>query len=67
MQEGATIYIATDERDKKFFNPLKEHYNIWFLDDFMKELEGVNKNFYGMIDQLVASRGRQFYGCWHST
>jgi len=67
LQEGATVYIATDERDKKFFGPLKEHYNVFFLDDFKKELEGVNKNYYGMIDQLVASRGRLFFGCWHST
>jgi len=24
-------------------------------------------NYYGMIDQLVASRGRLFFGCWFST
>ena len=24
-------------------------------------------NYYGMIDQLVASRGRVFFGCWFST
>jgi hypothetical protein len=24
-------------------------------------------NYYGMIDQLVASRGTLFYGCWFST
>ena len=38
-----------------------------FLNDFPSELEGVNSNFYGMIDQLVASRGRTFFGCYHST
>jgi GDP-fucose protein O-fucosyltransferase len=27
----------------------------------------VTANYYGMIDQLVASRGRIFYGCWFST
>uniref|UniRef100_A0A7S2YL06 Uncharacterized protein n=1 Tax=Entomoneis paludosa TaxID=265537 RepID=A0A7S2YL06_9STRA len=27
----------------------------------------VNPNFYGMIDQLVASRGKFFFGCWQST
>jgi len=27
----------------------------------------VNTNYYGMIDQLVASRGRVFFGCWFST
>ena len=98
LPEGATIYIATDERDKKFFGPLREHYNILLMDDFKDELAGVNKNFFGMIgtsnfaferlvmkihylltcfqlpsyfgkmtDQLVASRGRMFFGCWHST
>ena len=34
MREGATVYIATDERDKMFFDPLKLHYNVLFLDDF---------------------------------
>ena len=24
-------------------------------------------NYYGMIDQLVASRGKAFFGCWFST
>ena len=67
LVEGATIYIATDERDKKFFNVLREHYDVLFMDDFLPQLEGVNKNHYGMIDQLVASRGRIFFGCWHST
>mmetsp|Transcript_27904 Transcript_27904/g.65603 ORF Transcript_27904/g.65603 Transcript_27904/m.65603 type:complete len:117 (-) Transcript_27904:72-422(-) len=39
----------------------------FFLDDFMDELKGVNSNYYGMIDQLVASRGRLFFGCFFST
>lgn len=58
LTPNSTIFIATDERDKKFFDPLREHYDILFLDDFKKELEGVNTNYYGMIDQLIASRGR---------
>ena len=67
IQEGATVFIATDERNKKFFDPLRNHFNVFFLDDFQTELEGVNTNYFGMIDQLVASRGRLFFGCWHST
>merc|ERR1712183_405455 len=46
---------------------MKEIYDMLFLDDFKKELEGVNSNYHGMIDQLVASRGRLFFGCWFST
>jgi hypothetical protein len=64
---NSTIFIATDERDKKFFQPLRDRYDIWFLDDFAEELEGVNTNYYGMIDQLVASKGRIFFGCFFST
>lgn len=67
LEVNSTIFIATDERDKNFFAPFREKYNVLFLDDFMDELKGVNTNYYGMIDQLVASRGRNFFGCWHST
>jgi len=63
-----TLYIATDERKKSFFKPIVDQYaNVFFLDDFQQELEGVNTNYYGMIDQLIASRGRVFFGCWFST
>ena len=49
---GDTVYIATDERDKSFFDPLKEHYDVVFLDDFVEAMgKQVNTNYYGMIDQ----------------
>ena len=68
LTPNSTIFIATDERDKKFFDPFREAgYDILFLDDFMDKLKDVNTNYYGMIDQLIASRGRIFFGCWHST
>jgi hypothetical protein len=67
LTPNTTIFIATDERDKTFFDPLREHYDLLFLDDFKDVLEGVNTNYYGMIDQLVASRGRIFFGCWFSS
>jgi GDP-fucose protein O-fucosyltransferase len=48
IPDGATLYMATDERDKSFFSPLKEHYDLVFLDDFHDEaLVGINTNFYG--------------------
>jgi GDP-fucose protein O-fucosyltransferase len=63
-----TVYMATDERDKDFFQPLKDYYDLVFLDDFHDEaLIGINTNYYGMIDQLVATRSRVFMGCWFST
>jgi hypothetical protein len=67
LEEGGLIYIATDERDKTFFDPFKKYYDIVFLDDFKHVLKGVNENYYGMLDQLVASKGRVFYGTFFST
>ena len=55
------------ERNKKFFDPLREKYDLLFLDDFAHLLKGVNTNYFGMMDQLIASRGRIFFGCWFST
>jgi len=46
VADGTTIYIATDEREKKFFNIFREHYNVYFLDDFKHLLEDVNTNYY---------------------
>jgi len=65
--EGGTVFVATDEKNKDFFKPLREHYDLCFLDDFKHLFEGVNTNMYGMLDQLVASRGRVFYGTYFST
>lgn len=68
LKEGDTVYLATDERDKGFFDPLKAVYDVVFLDDFIDDMgKQVNTNYYGMVDQLVASRGRTFFGCWFST
>jgi len=66
--EGATLYVATDERNKDFFEPFKQHYDLVFLDDFIQEaIPELNTNYYGMIDQLVAYKSRKFYGTWWST
>jgi hypothetical protein len=67
LTENKTVYVATDERDKSFFDPLRKHYDLVFLDDFKHELEGVNSNLFNMLDQLIASRGNVFVGCWFST
>jgi hypothetical protein len=69
--DGRTIYVATDEKNKTYFDPLRKHYHLLFLDDFVKEngdlLGDLNVNYYGMVDQLVASRGKIFYGAFFST
>eukprot|EP00986_Skeletonema_menzelii_P005115 scaffold1811_cov145-Skeletonema_menzelii.AAC.6 len=67
LQEKATVFVATDHQGKPFFKPLADHFDLVFLKDFKEELKDVNTNYFGMIDQLVASRGRVFFGCYHST
>jgi len=69
FRDNEIIYIATDERDKSFFDPIKEHTQIKFLDDYweMAKLGDLDPNYMGMIDTIVASRGRVFGGTFRST
>jgi hypothetical protein len=70
IEEGRVVYVGTDERDKQFFKPLIEDagWNVLFLDDFLDDVgDSIDPHYYGMIDQLVVSRGDRFFGCWFST
>ena len=67
LKEGSMLYIATDEKDKDFFNELKKHYQVSFMDDYMDLIKDVNPNYYGMLDQLIAYKGEVFFGTWFST
>ena len=66
LNTNSTIFIATDEKNKAFFDPLRKHYHLYFLDDFKHLLPDVSPNFYGMMDQLIASKGRAFFGSYLS-
>lgn len=69
FRESEIIYIATDEKSRDFFEPLAKHYTLRFLSDF-SDVAGLNEldpSFMGMIDTIVASRGRLFVGTWFST
>lgn len=67
IPDGSTVYIATDEGNKTFFDPFRKHYNLLFLDHFQDQMQSINRNYYGMLDQLVASRGEIFWGAFYST
>ena len=56
------LFVATDERDKSFYDPLEKHDTFFFLDDFLDQIKGINSNYFGMIDQLIASQGRSNEG-----
>mmetsp|Transcript_7537 Transcript_7537/g.16351 ORF Transcript_7537/g.16351 Transcript_7537/m.16351 type:complete len:658 (+) Transcript_7537:255-2228(+) len=66
---GEVIYVATDEKDKAFFEPMKKHYNLHFLNEYSEAagLDKLDPNYAGMIDTIVASRSRLFVGTWFST
>jgi GDP-fucose protein O-fucosyltransferase len=57
LPENGTVFIATDERDKSFFEPLRAHYDVLFLDDFHDALGAqLNSNYFGTSKQI-------FYSC----
>ncbi|KAG1359622.1 hypothetical protein COCNU_08G010680 [Cocos nucifera] len=45
IDDGRHLYIATNEPDTSFFDPLKDKYTVHFLDDF-KDLWGENSEWY---------------------
>ena len=67
--EGELLFIATDERNKTFFDPIKKHHDLRFLDDYFEvgNLSALDPYFLGMVDTIVASHGRTFAGTWFST
>jgi hypothetical protein len=67
LTPGRTVYIATDEKDKSYFQPMSNVYDVVFLDNFKAELGNLNTNFYAFVDQLVAARGKVFFGVYLST
>jgi hypothetical protein len=62
-----TIYIATDETDIAFFEPLRQHHTVLFLNDFHHLIADIDPNYYGMIEQLVCAKGDKFVGTYYST
>jgi hypothetical protein len=67
LTPNTTVYVGTDERNRTFFKPLADNYDIVFLDDFKHLVKDVNSNYMGMLDQLVTSRARIFFGCFFSS
>ena len=69
FKNNEIVYIATDERDTSFFLPLAKHYRLRFLSNFTESagLNELDPNIMGMVDTIIASRGRIFVGTWFST
>ncbi|KAK1748218.1 GDP-fucose protein O-fucosyltransferase family protein [Skeletonema marinoi] len=70
FEKNEILYIATDEKDKTFFEPFRRAgYTLRFLDDFkqLAGLQDLDPNHMGMLETVVASRGRKFSGTFRST
>lgn len=64
ISKSYPLYIATDEKDKNIFNFLRADFDLFFLDDFSKDL----KNYESMcLDQIVCSEAEVFLGSRFST
>lgn len=61
------LYIATDEKNKTFFKPLQSAYHTVFLSDYLHLVEGINANYYALIEQLILARSDIFIGTHYST
>ncbi|MQL73231.1 hypothetical protein Taro_005576 [Colocasia esculenta] len=61
VNDGRDLYIATNEEDTSFFDPLRDRYNIHFLDDF-KELWGENSDWYAETKALNNGLGVELDG-----
>ena len=67
IEPNSTLFVASDEPNESFFVNLKEKHRVYFLKDFQNVLEGINPNYNGMIEQVVAARGEVFFGTFFST
>ena len=69
------LYIATDELDATFFDPvLRRHPHTFIWRDFFEEKGGnvlkgmtIPDKYVGMIEQVICACGRVFVGTSHST
>lgn len=73
IPEGADLYIATDENDKQLFQKdfvdvFAKRYKVHMFDDYAKYIKNVApKNWIGVIEQIICSRGEIFVGTKLST
>eukprot|EP00903_Cladosiphon_okamuranus_P015678 g14476.t1 len=69
LRDNEVVYVATDERDLTQFEPFHKHVRVKFMSDYYERagVSELNPNLLGMLDQIIASHGRTFTGCWLST
>ncbi|KAG5545833.1 hypothetical protein RHGRI_018104 [Rhododendron griersonianum] len=66
IDDGRNLYIATDEADTSFFDPLKDKYSTHFLDEY-KDLWDQNSEWYGDTMKLNNGNPVEFDGYMRSS
>ena len=67
IPEGSYLYISTDVVNKKELGILNDKYKIFILKDVINLIKCDNEDFYGLIEQIICSRGEKFIGTKLST
>ena len=69
IPRNSILYIATDHKEKQFFEPLKEIYSLVFYDDIRSQLEldEFNVNWIPIIEQFICTRSIKFVSNKFST
>jgi hypothetical protein len=65
---GSRLYIASDEKRREFFDDLRPHYEICFLEDFKSLLQSpMHPGSLACVEQMVCAHARLFVGTRLST
>ena len=67
--DGGVVYVATDSKgdETDLLDSIDESVKIVALRNFITDLSRVDPKYYGMIDQVVASRSEVFLGTYFSS
>jgi hypothetical protein len=68
IPRGARLYIATDEPDKSFFSVIRNHYEIYFLEDCKSVIDPcMPEALLACVEQMVCAFAALFLGTRLST
>lgn len=69
VADGEVLYIATNEIHLSFFDDLRSHYKVYFLESFQRiaALDELSIGMIPMLEPVILSHGKIFTGSWTST
>jgi hypothetical protein len=68
VPQGSCLYISTDIQNKNELGELNSYYKVIVLSDVLSLLDkNMNKDLFGMIEQIVCARSMKFIGTQNST